>query len=1083
MTQNIEYIDCAESAIKAIEKMSFENPYAMVENDAFTAILSLIDFFDINLRKSALKACVNMTRAINNMDYIKKFIIPAVPSLTSLTKYIGNTEIEKNILDQAVLCFYNIVFCIKSYNLQGGQYFYTNMIQFGLLENLFEVFEKFIKNEKEDQIPTNNIASNNKGVDIYQETFKNILKLFEVFCNLSPDITNLILNMNILEIIYNVLSRELGQNNIKLKLSSNSHSAYTELFSLLIAFFPNKKSKTVDCKLLSETNKSFFIYFSDKILNLLVNNIVNIPSSNTMVQIMKLVEMYITYSPKGDIVTYIDPVNLSNIAGKMLDSKDSSYILEVFAVVDVIMSKVPELFYVSFIREGVVDNIRTLSEVDETQLYIPPESLSHKDYLFSKYKFNPDPESLLEEELVDEMEMLKDDSNYRLKDFVNKKQELLDMFTRKYQKKAEKLEIVGQINADFIPELNLDPKTKVEQVEASTQIITTDMNVEESEVVEEKLPTINRTITAKVQKKPSYQNTIVRNIQTMATELSDKYFTDESINELMVQTKSSVSPKEILQALTGIRELLQNTDYVTVNDLTHMCDMIFSPDKATFYEIEKSEVIYYLTKFLDENFIFNCENTTENDYKTTTQLTNNYNHKIIQNLKMLFTVLNNDIGKVNDFIKILQYCISSMNCFKLFLYDNGSRSSSQIIFSALRTEVQKIRFKLIYSPSETAIKRLNEGNSVLKDLYDYFLNKKYINLTFDQNETFEVVQDNIIKSRNKVIPSHKESMSSRDEYYEEVIHQLRNRKSSEEDINLTEKLLQKLIERKKSYEPNSEELSSSQEINIAIPDLEIIEHLKLLDVNFYVVINNVRLNINKEWTVLDFIKEMKSYYKRNDFLTFSNDMQINFDIVYKSDNECANTKVDHVFDNLVSHNCHSIIGDGKYEETLFLNFYKQNIVNNRSLYCIKRPAPFIYLIALLELSINNFKTLFGIKDNLETANLENLKVTSLLFKQVKDPYAISTTSIPTWCKDLCQSFTYLSGFNSRYLLFKTSSFDIKRSMNNLYIYLKNFMAENIVDDKTLSGSKRYKFKIDREHLIKDAEILMRDYGNYTVLFC
>ena len=50
MTQNIEYIDLAENAIKALEKMSYENPYALLENDAFVAMLSLIDFFDLNLR-------------------------------------------------------------------------------------------------------------------------------------------------------------------------------------------------------------------------------------------------------------------------------------------------------------------------------------------------------------------------------------------------------------------------------------------------------------------------------------------------------------------------------------------------------------------------------------------------------------------------------------------------------------------------------------------------------------------------------------------------------------------------------------------------------------------------------------------------------------------------------------------------------------------------------------------------------------------------------------------------------------------------------------------------------------------------
>jgi E3 ubiquitin-protein ligase TRIP12 len=113
-------------------------------------------------------------------------------------------------------------------------------------------------------------------------------------------------------------------------------------------------------------------------------------------------------------------------------------------------------------------------------------------------------------------------------------------------------------------------------------------------------------------------------------------------------------------------------------------------------------------------------------------------------------------------------------------------------------------------------------------------------------------------------------------------------------------------------------------------------------------------------------------------------------------------------------------------------------------------------------------------------NMENMKVSSLLFKQVKDPYAISSSSLPNWCTELIHSFTYLSSFNSRYLLFKVSSFDRKRSMINLYIYLKNFLGENIFEDKTLGTSlKRHKFKIDRESIIKDTEKLMNEFSNYN----
>ena len=86
MTQNIEYIDSAEQAIKVIEKISDVNPKALLENDAFASILGLIDFFDLNLRKSALIACVNMSTSVYRRESIKKYILPVVPSLTNMAK-------------------------------------------------------------------------------------------------------------------------------------------------------------------------------------------------------------------------------------------------------------------------------------------------------------------------------------------------------------------------------------------------------------------------------------------------------------------------------------------------------------------------------------------------------------------------------------------------------------------------------------------------------------------------------------------------------------------------------------------------------------------------------------------------------------------------------------------------------------------------------------------------------------------------------------------------------------------------------------------------------------------------------------
>lgn len=50
MTQNLEYIDLAETSIKSLEKISTENPQVLLENDALTSIYNLTDFLELSLR-------------------------------------------------------------------------------------------------------------------------------------------------------------------------------------------------------------------------------------------------------------------------------------------------------------------------------------------------------------------------------------------------------------------------------------------------------------------------------------------------------------------------------------------------------------------------------------------------------------------------------------------------------------------------------------------------------------------------------------------------------------------------------------------------------------------------------------------------------------------------------------------------------------------------------------------------------------------------------------------------------------------------------------------------------------------------
>lgn len=50
LTQNLDFIDLAETAIKTVEKVSYENPFVLLENNALCHIINLLEFFELGSR-------------------------------------------------------------------------------------------------------------------------------------------------------------------------------------------------------------------------------------------------------------------------------------------------------------------------------------------------------------------------------------------------------------------------------------------------------------------------------------------------------------------------------------------------------------------------------------------------------------------------------------------------------------------------------------------------------------------------------------------------------------------------------------------------------------------------------------------------------------------------------------------------------------------------------------------------------------------------------------------------------------------------------------------------------------------------
>ena len=55
---NFTYVDLAEAAIKALEKISHENPYSVLSSSGIPIMLNLLDFFEISVQVLNIYICI-----------------------------------------------------------------------------------------------------------------------------------------------------------------------------------------------------------------------------------------------------------------------------------------------------------------------------------------------------------------------------------------------------------------------------------------------------------------------------------------------------------------------------------------------------------------------------------------------------------------------------------------------------------------------------------------------------------------------------------------------------------------------------------------------------------------------------------------------------------------------------------------------------------------------------------------------------------------------------------------------------------------------------------------------------------------
>ena len=1012
----IDDMTCLESIIKIIEKISYENSFILLENNTFTSLLNVIDFLGENQRKSVMNACLNMVINASSYHSLSSYIKPSLMTLASLTQYNEN---DIKTTNKAILIFYYVVYHIKSNSyIKTYPDLEAELLQYCFIENLSEIIQRYLMNPNDKKI----------GSDLV----KTILKIFTSLCSVSSAAFDKIIEVKFLNAIVDMIQSEFNIGSNEDNFEKNPVSFLSELFPLLTSFFPSHNAAKKEDKILNPKNIESYNFFCNSIISPLIKNIMLKSACSTLNNAMKLLIKFATNASKETIVSCMDAKALSQIISKLLDTKYLPYLVDNISMLTILMEKAPERFIVPFIREGIVENIRNFKFTYKTESELKNEIRNEDSGDISEGN-----EYIME----DEME-IENDEGGNIKETISPVKE-------DEKPKEPTIETKNSITVTTEEKNTNTEETKKDSLQNKFKEIEKEF-LTVTEKINESNECLNNGL--KIVKKlkgmgsnfehfiPYSTNAEIKTLEGKLNTFIAQYFTDEKIKSLLEKCEKN-NNSNLKTTLTTLKNTLSKTiDTKSKEEITSILNDIITilsepKNELTLFELEGSQILIALCVFFEKNFVelnnlIKDDDTLKGSKMHLSSLAPyiQYNKDIFSKVKLFIDCFANSKEKMTNFIKMLQYTITSMNCFTMII-DDASTNNLNLIFNEAIKDTKRFEMRIVYNEALYNEKILNEVS----------LNEKFKEKLSEYNNSFKQSKE------MKIIISQKSS-------FKDISSLL----LSNTGISFT----------------------SDAKYDVVI-DFSI--DIKLKD-------KTETINIDGNWKYKELEKEIVSKYTNN-HLSYSlyNNTVIKFGLNYKLKDELNKENVDtkdakkkKTIQDYLPLSAMNIDNNDYYqiEKKIFEHFYHYNIIFNKNLYEIKRLMPSLYLLSLLYFPLTKFPSLFEIKNLFSEEEIEKLflnpKVTLLISRASRDGYSISKGSIPSWCYNLSMDFNFLSKFQTRHLLFKVS-FDPKRSLINLQNYLKAFDPSFSTEHQiTITKGMRLKAIVERDHVVEYANKFLND---------
>ena len=968
------------------------------KNNIIMKLINLINTMD---DVTCLDSIVSAFEKISLNNAILLLENNAFFTLLNIIDFLG-----KNQRESVIKCCLNISFNVLNYKqydvyIKPASNILSNLIQYRegitdakILEKIIDIYFNIVNNlkanMKEEMAYSNQLESElikynyfenfydiltryfvERDKKLNPELIKKILINIQTACTISSLAVDKYLSINLLNILVEIINLEFSNNQMNSNNSiDNTNSTFlTELFSVLISLFPSLTEEGAqiqkDIKILSKKNQKYYKYFCKEILKPLVNYIMSKSACGNLDNLIQLILVFIQTTDKDNIIAHVDPKPISQIISKLLDTKYYVYLNDLGTLIEILMEKTSNYYMNNFIREGIIENIKNyISEINPEKIdFIDNESGDNKD--------NPTGE----------------------KDLIK------ELFNKFKKGEANRLELLDHL-------LMLDEQT---------------LNKKKEEFIsEQKIMT-----------------------QKKIRQLYDKYFTQEKIEEFNKNAQnSSDNVKQTLSTLdkdlaNACKNISKENNNKIIQNIKSIIEILTNPkNEITFFELESSKILISLCNFFEPIFMslydkldFQKDNELQKDIDLNEILPNPlvYNKNIFEKMKIFYKSFDNSKEKLLNFIKLLDYSITSMNCFTMIV-DDAKNTNINFYYNQVSLMSKTFNVKVYYD--ECGYKSFIVNNYYIKD-NDFKAKCSEYNFAFKSVKEYKFLLNNTFN-----------------------------------------------------------ELSSYLLSNINVPYVNNENYEIIFDYFLNLNENNVheKFKIEHNWGIFDIKKALVQKYGKEVGESFYG-VPIYFSLNYKvkekdnnnlDDNNTSNEiNVKGFKESIINSLGNEVINlNGKekeiyeFDKIAFIKDYHNLILFSKSLYEIKRLFPSLFLFSLINLSITKYPVLFKIRDDflITDRDLEdifiNSKVSLLIAKAAGDALSVSKSNLPSWCKNISLDCGFLSKFESRQLIFKVS-FDPKRSLINLQNYIKsvdpNYHSENI----TLEKSMRLKILVDRNTIIED----------------